>query len=207
MKHLLYDWGDLNAMLFLWINGHRWHDIDGFMSLAGYIADIWSFAFYAALWTFVVVLAKRRQDPAALLRLQLFRFSLAYIVAVLVTLLLKFGLDFSRPITVLGEHGVHLIGHADHKYSLPSGHAAFAMLLAVSLWPLLPSGARAGLVLFVLWAGVSRVWVGAHFPADVIAGYFVGILSAALAAAVIPSQGASERFGLAMFLRNSRAND
>lgn len=205
MKHLLYDWGDLNLRLFQWINGHRWHAIDGFMSLAGYIADIWSFLFYAALWALVIVVVEQRRARATQLRLQLLRFALGYTVMVLVSALLKFGFDFSRPVTVLSELGVHLIGDGDKRHSLPSGHAAFAMLLIVSLWPVLPRIARAGAVLFVVWVGVSRIWVGAHFPADVVAGYFVGILSATFAAAAIRAVSPSKLFDLSRrFLRSSR---
>lgn len=120
------------------------------------------------------------------------------------TALLKFGFDFSRPAIVLGEHAVHLVGHADRRHSLPSGHAAFAMLLAASLWPVLPRIARAGAALFVFWVGVSRIWVGAHFPADVLAGYIVGPLSAALAIAALRQPPAFKLVTLRRFLRSSR---
>ena len=45
------------------------------------------------------------------------------------------------------------------------------MLVAASLWPVLNRRWRIAGVLFVLWVGVSRVSLGAHFPADVMAGF------------------------------------
>jgi membrane-associated phospholipid phosphatase len=59
----------------------------------------------------------------------------------------------------------------EFHHSLPSGHASFAMLLTASLWPVLNRSWRVAGVVFVLWVGISRISLGAHFPADVIAGF------------------------------------
>ena len=59
--------------------------------------------------------------------------------------------------------------------------ATFAMLLVASLWPVLAGPARAAAVVFVAWAGIARIWTGAHFPADVLAGYILGAACAAFA--------------------------
>jgi signal peptidase II len=40
-----------------------------------------------------------------------------------------------------------------------------------SIWPLLLGWQRWISVIFVAWVGISRVSVGAHFPADVLAGF------------------------------------
>ena len=59
-----------------------------------------------------------------------------------------------------------------------SGHAAFATVLVGSLWPRFNGrAARAMLVLLLVCVGLSRVLIGAHFPADVVAGYGVGLAS------------------------------
>jgi hypothetical protein len=69
-------------------------------------------------------------------------------------------------------------------YSLPSGHSGFAMLVAWVFWPYCLRRWRFVLALCVVWVGISRISVGAHFPADVLAGYLCGGLSAWLATGV-----------------------
>jgi undecaprenyl-diphosphatase len=67
-------------------------------------------------------------------------------------------------------------------YSYPSGHSmasfTFYSLLAYLLWRHLPSrGWRAALIVFsvfmILGIGLSRVYLGVHYPSDILGGYWV----------------------------------
>lgn len=67
-------------------------------------------------------------------------------------------------------------------YSFPSGHAlnitVAVGVVVLLLWPLMPTPARivavsVGAVL-VLAVGANRVFLGVHFPSDVVAGYILG---------------------------------
>ena len=68
-------------------------------------------------------------------------------------------------------------------FSFPSGHALNITLATsvtvVLLWPLLPAlGRRVAVVLgaaVVLTVGLDRVFLGVHFPSDVIAGIVLGL--------------------------------
>ena len=59
--------------------------------------------------------------------------------------------------------------------SFPSGHAATSFACATTLAAFVPRSRQ--IVLYVLAAGIaySRVYVGVHYPVDVIAGAAVGL--------------------------------
>ena len=188
MKHALYDWWDANTVLFLAINGHSLHALDSVMGVASYVADIWSFPVYAVVWWLWLRWLQRNGAVWTAGGLQLRRFVIGFALAILSGAALKYGLDLPRPASVLGPDVVHVVGDFDPQHTLPSGHAMFAMLLVASLWPLLPAAGRAAAAAYALWVGVARVWIGAHFPADVAAGYLLAIACAALARMSLPSR-------------------
>lgn len=71
---------------------------------------------------------------------------------------------------------------AIHSYSFPSGHASSTLvifgLLAVIAWQVLPRLrgyiAVSMISLLIVLVGVSRIYLGVHYPTDVLAGWIVG---------------------------------
>jgi membrane-associated phospholipid phosphatase len=71
----------------------------------------------------------------------------------------------------------------EHGFSFPSGHATLSMVaygvLAVlisrsRLPPPVRTAAIVGLALLVVGIGISRIWLGVHYPTDVLAGWTAG---------------------------------
>lgn len=174
MRSVLYDWGGLNLWLFHAINDLRAPWLDAFMRLGSWLGDPDRFGIFlaaAVLWLWVSTQRQSRKTETLTRLTALAVFSAGYALDGALVGGLKTWLNFPRPAAVLPPGSLHIIGEAVFQRSLPSGHAAFTMLLAASFWPQAKSPLRICLALFVLWVGLSRISLGAHFPADVLAGW------------------------------------
>jgi membrane-associated phospholipid phosphatase len=179
MKELFYDWGGANVWLFHAINDIRFPGLDQVMLLGTTLGDHGLFPFYLGVLTlFALVVVNTPFQDSSRHRARGSRwmaviavFSIAYLLDGMLLGYLKPLLDFPRPPLALPQGTVNIIGQPEFHHSLPSGHSSFAMLVIASLWPVLSRRGRAAGVFFVLWVGISRVSLGAHFPADVVAGF------------------------------------
>lgn len=101
---------------------------------------------------------------------------------------LKLSLQLPRPASVLDPASFHILGNPLTSLAMPSGHTLTAFALATALYFSVPEAKRKYAVwLFVLatLAGLARVAVGAHWPADVLAGMSVGLFSGMLGVSLV----------------------
>jgi undecaprenyl-diphosphatase len=96
---------------------------------------------------------------------------------------LKYGIGRPRPLSTFallvesGQAHINVVGRALSHRSFPSGHAQAAASVLTYLGCLYPRywlGWGTGILL----AAIGRVYVGVHFPSDVIAGAIIGSFSA-----------------------------
>lgn len=64
------------------------------------------------------------------------------------------------------------------RFSFPSGHAAASLSLALPLAGALPPILDLPLMLLAAMVGVSRCYLGVHYPGDVVAGWILAALAA-----------------------------
>jgi undecaprenyl-diphosphatase len=102
----------------------------------------------------------------------------------LVTMLVGWGIGGLAKIVVQRARPIvdDSVPHAE-GYSFPSGHAlnitVAASVMVFLLWPLLSITGRrlliASVAVAVVAVGLDRVFIGAHFPSDVVAGFILGV--------------------------------
>ncbi len=97
---------------------------------------------------------------------------------------------------LIGRARPDLVPHLDQVYSssFPSGHSALSPIVYFTLAGIVSAGERGwalkllligGSVLLVAAIGVSRVYLGVHWPTDVLAGWALGTAVALVATLVL----------------------
>jgi membrane-associated phospholipid phosphatase len=169
---LLWSTGQrMDAWLFLYVNLRSHHSdwLDAGMWL---FTQLGSFGF-ALLVAVALLLARLRRAAIVLL--------LGMLTLWLMVETVKALTDRSRPFTLL--EGARVVGWKALGLSFPSGHTsqAFFMATLMSRHFHLGLGITAALYLLALFVGLTRIYVGAHYPRDVIAGALLGSVWGVLA--------------------------
>ena len=176
----LYGWWGLNRSLFLWINSLHAPWWDAIMLAATNAGSAGTFPYWIA---FALLLVWIR--PAVMPQLNVAVVAAGFAVTGLLVPWLKSATGLPRPLAALGRELVTVVGHDAHAASFPSGHAAFVVLMCAALSPGAPRMIKWALWIFAAAVALSRMVVGAHFPADVIGGAVLGLVVAAVMRIVI----------------------
>jgi len=104
-------------------------------------------------------------------------FTVAVFLATVFSQGLKELVNAFRPASVLPIESLHILGQTLRNYSFPSGHTVAAFSGACILLPIIPAPWRWGVLTLAAGIGISRIGMGAHWPVDVVAGAFLGIVT------------------------------
>ena len=194
MKEFLYDWDGANHWLFHVVNNWRGPLLDRLMRLGTQAGTYQLFPVYLAIIVVAATVSSNVRAGEHRTQKEVRALAWLAVLSVLCTASLIDGafltwakdwFSYPRPLAALPPGSVIVVGEPEYRLSLPSGHASFAMLIAASLWPMLGAWLRPAAALFVVWVGVSRVNVGAHFPADVVASWLTALMAVLITRAVL----------------------
>ena len=118
--------------------------------------------------------------------------ALSLLIGVLITnIALKNLVARTRPYEVV--EGLKLLVGKAHDYSFPSGHSCASFASAFVIYKMAPSKFGIPSVILAALIALSRLYVGIHYPTDVIAGTIIGIVSALTALWIVKKYSESTK--------------
>lgn len=172
-----------NETLFIWLNSRmiEWLG-SSFWALLTNFGD----GFFLFPLTMIIVRNNPERQQTLLI---------SCILAALALNLGKHIIDSARPLKVLGEALITMIGPEVKHFTMPSGHSGTIFILAGLSILYLRHHAATFVIIFSIIVAISRVAVGAHWPIDVVIGAWIGLMSTAAGALI------SRRFKVGFFIR------
>ena len=102
---------------------------------------------------------------------------ISLILSTITSQIFKKSINRIRPFLIVNNLNIKKIGI--DKYSFPSGHTTAAFTIGVMLSLFCPPITFL-LILLASLVGISRIYLGVHYPSDVFAGAILGTLSSLL---------------------------
>lgn len=157
--------------ILLWVQDNlRSGALTPVMTVITHLAD--KGAFWIALTLVLLVVRKTRRLGT--------RCALAMMIGLIITnLIVKNWVARVRPYELI-ENLKLLVGRAD-DFSFPSGHTTNSFSCAWVLFKKAPRKWGVPALVLAILISLSRIYVGIHYPTDVLAGVVIGIGSASLA--------------------------
>jgi undecaprenyl-diphosphatase len=168
----------IDITLFQWLNGdlhHRWLD-----SVMVYITQFNHFQILAVLLVLGFFIFGKKYEKVTIVLLLM-----AVLLSDTLGSFLKHVFLRLRPEYMLDN--VRLLIESAASYSFPSNHAANTVALATVLFARYPKKKIIAIcgILITLLVSYSRIYVGVHYPSDILFGWIVGICSAGLTIQVL----------------------
>lgn len=177
-------WLKWDGEILLWIQEHvRANGLSGAMRAITHLGD--AGAFWILLAAVLLVAKKTRRLGAACA-------SALAMGALATNVFLKNLVQRIRPYAALEK--LRILVSEPSDWSFPSGHATASFAAAWVLFRLAPKKVGVPALLLAILIALSRLYVGVHYPTDVLAGAAIGVLSGELSVRLIQRRRVSRIF-------------
>ncbi|MGD0755093.1 MAG: phosphatase PAP2 family protein, partial [Bacteroidales bacterium] len=115
---------------------------------------------------------------------------IATLIATLIVNIIKSYFDIPRPPATIDRNLIFIVGPSLYRHSFPSGHTVTIFALTgILMFYFRSLLSRLGMILLAFLVGISRIAVGVHWPADVLAGAALGIVCATTGVFIVTKLG------------------
>lgn len=164
---------DFDASILLWLQDHVRGPLDGVMTVITHLGD------KGLLWiavTLALLFIPRTRKTG-------FTSTIAMVIGLIVAnLILKNWIARVRPYVTI--EGLQLMIEVQKDFSFPSGHSTNSFACAWVLFRTMDKKFGIPALILAILIAFSRLYVGVHYPTDVIAGVVIGICAAEGAIAI-----------------------
>ncbi len=170
------DISEVNISLFRWVNdlGKEYPFLNStFIFIAEYMVVLLAISVLFIWFT-------RNKDNRVMILCASIAFICAFVIGKISGL---FHSNF-QPFVELTD--VNKLIHKEKDNSFPSDHTILFFSYCFSFW-LFKRGRSILWVLLAVLVGVSRIWVGVHYPLDVLTGIFISLAAATFIYLIVPS--------------------
>ena len=169
---------NFDASILLWIQANLRGALDAVMTFITHLGDKGLFWIVLTL----ALLCFRRTRKVGVVS------AISMVIGLLVVnIVLKNWIARVRPYELI--EGLNLMIEKQHDFSFPSGHATNSFACAWVLFRGLKKRWGIPALILAILIAFSRLYVGVHYPTDIIVGVAIGICAAEVARAIVNALG------------------
>jgi undecaprenyl-diphosphatase len=173
---------DLDGSILLWIQEYVRNDyMTPIVKFITHLGD--SGWFWIVLTLLCLIFAKTRRNGVLMMCSLLLNLLANNVI-------LKNLVARTRPYEVV--EGLQRIIEAQSDYSFPSGHSGVSFSVAVVMFLMFPRKVGVPALILAVLIALSRLYVGVHYPTDVIGGILIGTAAALLVCTIYKKKIAKE---------------
>lgn len=157
--------------ILLWIQNNVRHDaMTWFWRFMSFLGEV---GWFFILVTVLLLIYKNTRMKASITALSML---LAFLIN---NLAIKNVAARTRPYIFCDQ--LHILGTVPADYSFPSGHTCFSFACAFVIYKLFPKRYGVPVIVLASLIALSRLYLGAHYPSDVLGGVIIAFITSRIA--------------------------